>query len=61
MQGSRLADIGEWMAINREAIDGTRPWRHSTAETTDGMRVQFTRKGDDLYVAAPGNPTGRSH
>ncbi|MEV0247750.1 alpha-L-fucosidase [Nocardia sp. NPDC050712] len=57
-QRSRLDAIGAWLAVNREAVDGTRPWHTSTATTTDGTRVVFTRKGSDTYVIVLGRPTG---
>lgn len=43
---SRLKEIGDWMAINSEAIYGTRVWR----ETTDGEYVRYTRKGNNVYA-----------
>jgi alpha-L-fucosidase len=43
---SRLKEIGDWMAINSEAIHGTRVWR----ETTEGENIRYTRKGNDIYA-----------
>ncbi|MEV6278939.1 alpha-L-fucosidase [Nocardia sp. NPDC051832] len=57
-QQSRLDAIGAWLAINREAVDGTRPWTTSTATTADGTRVVFTRRGTDVYVIVLGRPDG---
>ena len=44
-QTQRLKDIGEWMAINGEAIYGTRPYK-----TFGYDDVRFTTKGSDLYI-----------
>jgi alpha-L-fucosidase len=42
---SRLKDIGDWMAINAEAIHGTRP----IPPYKEG-RIAFTKKGDTIYA-----------
>jgi len=41
----RLKDIGDWMAINAEAIHGTRP----IPPYKEG-RIAFTKKGDFIYA-----------
>jgi len=62
-----LLEIGKWLAINGEAIYGTRPWKVfgegpteiSEGSFTDTQRVaftgediRFTAKGDTLYAVA---------
>jgi alpha-L-fucosidase len=42
---TRMAEIGAWMAVNAEAIHGSRP----RAPYKEG-RVAFTRKGDVVYA-----------
>ena len=51
---SRMREIGDWMAINDEAIHGTRP----LAPYAKG-KLHFTRRGDDayaIYLADEGEP-----
>ncbi|NQU26488.1 MAG: alpha-L-fucosidase [Candidatus Nealsonbacteria bacterium] len=43
----RLRQIGQWLAVNGEAIYGTRRWKVTTGE---GKDVRYTVKGDDLYA-----------
>ncbi len=42
----RLIQIGEWLAVNGEAIYGTRRWR----VTSEGESVRYTQKGDTVYA-----------
>jgi alpha-L-fucosidase len=57
-QVSRLARIGAWLKANGEAIYGTRPWVRAETETSDGLPVRFTAKGDVVYVIFLGAPVG---
>lgn len=57
-QLSRLQDIGAWLKVNREALDGTRPWTHSSATTAAGDRVVFTQRGKTVYAVVLGRPKG---
>lgn len=43
----RLADIGDWLQVNGEAIYGTRIWEGRPAGMKD---VRFTRSGNNIYV-----------
>jgi alpha-L-fucosidase len=67
-----LSELAPWMAINAEAIHGTRPWtihgegptqaaagafKESAAYTAQDLR--FTTKGNALYVITLGEPQGR--
>ena len=45
----RLQDIGDWMAVNGEAIYGTRKWKGAPKVTAE-TKTYFTAKGKDLYV-----------
>jgi len=66
-----LRDLSAWMAINAEAIHGTRPWIHfgeGPTETAEGMfkengaytarDIRFTTKGKALYAITLGEPAG---
>jgi alpha-L-fucosidase len=45
----RLADMGDWLEINGEAIYGTRKWDNAPAVTPE-TTTYYTKKGNDLYV-----------
>jgi alpha-L-fucosidase len=49
----RLAEMGEWMDVNGEAIYGSRLWEHYT----DGAGVRYTHTGGDhVYAVSLGWP-----
>jgi alpha-L-fucosidase len=64
-----LADLKEWMGVNREAIHGTRPWKvfgEGPTETVAGafkenadytaVDIRFTSKGAAVYAITLGEP-----
>ena len=59
-QAAPLRGLGAWLAVNGEAIYGSRPWQIAQSTTTEGTEVRFTRRGDEVYAILldlPGNRT----
>jgi alpha-L-fucosidase len=56
----RLAEMGDWMEVNGEAIYGSRLWTHYE----DGDMVRYTNVGDNIYainLAWPGSQLTLHH
>ncbi len=66
-----LSELKPWMAVNAEAIHGTRPWTvhgEGPTETAAGafkenaqytaQDIRFTTKGKTLYAITLGEPSG---
>jgi alpha-L-fucosidase len=60
LQASRLRALGAWMAVNGEAIRGTRPWTRTSATTAEGIDVRFTQAGGALYAVLLATPAAGS-
>ena len=48
----RLAEMGEWLKVNGEAIYGSHPWRQSA----DGEKIRYTAKDGAVYAIVLGGP-----
>jgi alpha-L-fucosidase len=53
-----LQGIGSWLAVNGEAIYGTRPWLRTGDEMEDGLVVRYTAKEGFLYITILKPPQG---
>ena len=51
LQRACLEGLGAWLAVNGEAIRGTRPWTRAESVTTCGVPVRFTRREDAALYA----------
>jgi alpha-L-fucosidase len=60
VQMDRLEALGAWLKVNGEAIYGTRPWTRAEGETSDRMKVRFTKKGSAVYAVILGEPAGKT-
>jgi len=49
-QRERLEGLGDWLAVNGDAIYDTRPWLIAEGRITAGKSVRFTQKGDALFA-----------
>ncbi|MCX7683351.1 MAG: alpha-L-fucosidase [Anaerolineae bacterium] len=55
-QRERLLGLGNWLAVNGEAVFDTSPWLRPAGRTVDGTAIRFTRKGEALYAILLGTP-----
>jgi alpha-L-fucosidase len=57
-QVEALQGIGRWLAVNGEAIYGTRPFTRPGDTTENGLKVAYTTKADNLYITLLQSPNG---
>ncbi len=58
MQTRRLSALGDWLAVNGEAIYASRPWVRAEGTTLDGLPVRFTRSDEAVFAIVMGAPSG---
>jgi alpha-L-fucosidase len=54
-----LRGLGSWLAVNGEAIFGTRPWQVASGLTSEGTQVRFTCAGDAVFAMLTEMPGSR--
>ncbi len=53
-QQAPLRGLGAWLAVNGEAVYGSRPWVITESVTADGTPVRFTKSGEGVYALVMG-------
>lgn len=55
-EAARLEALGAWLAVNGEAIYGTRPWKRAADKTREGIEVRFTAKNEKVFAILLSTP-----
>jgi alpha-L-fucosidase len=50
IQMERLMELGDWMAVNGEAIYDTHPWQSFGSRTVSGKDIRYTSREGKLYI-----------
>jgi alpha-L-fucosidase len=56
LQRERLLGLGRWLAINGEAVYGSRPWTVADGQTAEGPDVRFTSRDGAVYAIVRSAP-----
>ena len=59
IQLERLRWLGDFLAVNGEAIYDSRPWKRAEGTTREGIPVRFTCRDRTLYATLLGTPESR--
>lgn len=51
--------MGEWLAVNADAVKATRPWVRAEGRTREGEDVRYTRRGTEVYAILLETPASR--
>jgi alpha-L-fucosidase len=60
LQLERLTGLGDWLAMNGEAIFDSSPWFRAEGSTQSGIPIRFTQKDGVLYAILLAKPAGKS-
>jgi alpha-L-fucosidase len=60
LQLDRLTGLGDWLAMNGEAIFDTSPWIRAEGKTQGGTPIRFTQKNGVIYAILLEKPAGNS-